>query len=174
MEDVWNGFDDYRESLEYDDDKQFVSRDFAVELWQNGFTVFMNDRSNELTSRKSDPKGFDLFLDENNNAFYAFNKDIVQQRLLDDTVTLLDGLNDAAIIEAGEHNKSIDTAENYAKDMFDDGDCAYRWNERITEWQNISASILSGNTEYIYAWLNDLPLELPHLEENRDVSITEA
>ena len=174
MEDVWNGFDDYRESLEYDDDKQFVSRDFAVELWQNGFTVFMNDRSNELTSRKSDPKGFDLFLDENNNAFYAFNKDIVQQRLLDDTVTLLDGLNDAAIIEAGEHNKSIDTAENYAKDMFDDGDCAYRWNEGITEWQNISASILSGNTEYIYAWLNDLPLELPHLEENRDVSITEA
>lgn len=174
MADVYNGFDDYRDSLEYDDGKQFVSRDFAVELWQNGFTIFMNERSNELTSRKNDPKGFDLFLDENNNNFYAFNKDIVQQRLLDDTVTLLDGLNDAAIIEAGENNKSIDTAENYAKDMFDDGGCAYRWNDGITEWQNISASILSGNTEYLYAWLNDLPLDLPYLEENRDVSITEA
>ncbi len=174
MEDVYNGFDDYRDSLEYDDGKQFVSRDFAVELWENGFTIFMNERSNELASRKNDPKGFDLFLDENNNNFYAFNKDIVQQRLLDDTVTLLDGLNDAAIIEAGENNKSIDTAENYAKDMFDDGGCAYRWNDGITEWQNISASILSGNTEYIYAWLNDLPLELPYFEENRNVSITEA
>ncbi len=174
MEDVWNGFDDYRDSLEYDDGKQYVSRDFAVELWQNGFTVFMNDRSNELTSRKNDPKNFDLFRDENNNAFYAFNKDIVQQRFLDDTVTLLDGLNDAAIIEAGENDKQIDAAENYAKDMFDDGDCAYRWNDGITEWQNISASIFSGNTEYLYAWLNDLPLELPNLEENRDVSITEA
>lgn len=174
MADVYNGFDDYRDSLEYDDGKQYVSRDFAVELWENGFTVFMNERSNELASRKNDPKGFDLFLDENSNNFYAFNKDIVQQRLLDDTVTLLDGLNDAAIIEAGENNKQIDTAENYARNMFDDGDCAYRWNEGITEWQNISASILSGNTEYLHAWLNDLPLELPYLEENRDVSITEA
>lgn len=174
MEDVWNGFDDYRDSLEYNDGKQYVSRDFAVELWQNGFTVFMNDRSNELTSRKNDPKNFDLFRDENNNAFYAFNKDIVQQRFLDDTVTLLDGLNDAAIIEAGENNKQIDAAEDYAKDMLDDGGCAYRWNDGITEWQNISASILSGNTEYLYAWLNDLPLELPTLEENRDVSIKTA
>ena len=170
MADVWNGFDDYRDSLEYDDEKQFVSRAFAVELWENGFTVFMNDRNNVLPPKSDDTNIFELFTDEKNNTFYAFNKDIVQQRLLDDTVTLLDNLNDFARIETNENEKQIDTVEDYANDMYNDGECAYEWRDGLSEWQNISASILSGNTEYLYAWLNDLP----SLEENQDVSITNA
>lgn len=170
MADVWNGFDDYRDSLEYDDEKQFVSRAFAVELWENGFAVFMNDRNNVLPPKSDDTNIFELFTDEKNNTFYAFNKDIVQQRLLDDTVTLLDNLNDFARIEANENEKQIDTVEDYANDMYNDGECAYEWRDGLSEWQNISASILSGNTEYLYAWLNDLS----SLEENQDVSITNA
>ena len=170
MADVYNGFDDYRDSLEYNDGKQFVSRDFAVELWENGFAVFMNDRNNVLPPKSDDTNIFELFTDEKNNTFYAFNKDIVQQRLLDDTVTLLDNLNDFARIEANENEKQIDTVEDYANDMYNDGECAYEWRDGLSEWQNISASILSGNTEYLYAWMNDLP----SLEENQDVSITNA
>lgn len=139
-------------------------------MWENGFAVFMNDRNNVLPPKSDDTNIFELFTDEKNNTFYAFNKDIVQQRLLDDTVTLLDNLNDFARIEANENEKQIDTVEDYANDMYNDGECAYEWRDGLSEWQNISASILSGNTEYLYAWLNDLS----SLEENQDVSITNA
>ena len=174
MADVYNGFDDYRDSLEYDDGKQYVSRDFAVELWENGFTVFMNDRNNVLPPKSDDTNIFELFTDEKNNTFYAFNKDIVQQRLLDDTVTLIDNINSAAQSEAIETEKEFDNIIDYANDVYANGDCTYEWSDGLSEWQNISASIRSGDTEYLYDWLRDIQLELPYLEENRDVSITEA
>lgn len=174
MADVYNGFDDYRDSLEYDDGKQYVSRDFAVELWENGFTVFMNDRNNVLPPKSDDTNIFELFTDEKNNTFYAFNKDIVQQRLLDDTVTLIDNINSAAQSEAIETEKEFDNIIDYANDVYANGDCTYEWSDGLSEWQNISASIRSGDTEYLYDWLRDIQLELPYLEENCDVSITEA
>lgn len=170
MEGVYNGFDDYYDTLDYDDEKQFVSRDFAIELWENGFTVFMNNRNNALPDYSDDLSIFELFTEEKNNTFYAFANDIAQQRFLDDTVTLIDKLNSAARYEALKTGEEISTVENYAKDMYEDGECAYKWRDGLTEWQHISASIRSGNTEYIYAWLNDLPA----LEENQDVSITNA
>ena len=170
MEGVYNGFDDYYDTLDYDDEKQFVSRDFAIELWENGFTVFMNNRNNALPDYSDDLSIFELFTEEKNNTFYAFANDIAQQRFLDDTVTLIDKLNSAARYEAFKTGEEISTVENYAKDMYEDGECAYKWRDGLTEWQHISASIRSGNTEYIYAWLNDLP----SLEENQDVSITNA
>ena len=174
MEGVYNGFDDYRYSLEYGDDKQFVSRDFAVELWENDFTVFMNDRNNALPNNSDDPNMFDLFTEEKNNTFYAFSNDIVQQRLLDDIVTLLDDLDSAARFEAVEQGKEVGNVADYARDMYEDGESAYNWRDGLTEWQHISASIRSGNTEYIYAWLRDLQFELPYLKDNRNVSISEA
>ena len=174
MEGVYNGFDDYRDSLIYADDKQFISRDFAVELWENGFTVFMNDRNNALSYKSDDSSLFELFTEEKNNAFYAFNNDIVQQRFLDDTVTLLDGLNDASMREASHTENAIDTIDDYAKEMSEDGECAYKWSDGLTEWQNISASIRSGNSEYIYSWLRDLRSVLPSLEENQGVSVETA
>ena len=146
------------------------NRDFAIELWENGFTVFMNNRNNALPDYSDDLSIFELFTEEKNNTFYAFANDIAQQRFLDDTVTLIDKLNSAARYEAFKTGEEISTVENYAKDMYEDGECAYKWRDGLTEWQHISASIRSGNTEYIYAWLNDLPA----LEENQDVSITNA
>lgn len=47
MADSGNGFNDYRDSIRFNDGKQSVSRDLAVELWENGFTVFMNDRNKQ-------------------------------------------------------------------------------------------------------------------------------
>ncbi|MBD5444051.1 MAG: hypothetical protein HDR29_00690, partial [Lachnospiraceae bacterium] len=173
MEDVYNGFDDYRERMDFDDGKQFISRDLAVEMWENGFTVFMNDRNNELPANDNE-NIFDLFTEEKNNTFYAFNNDIVQQRLLDDIVTLLDNLDSAARLEAEEQGKEVGNVEDYARDMYEDGECAYEWRDGLTEWQHISASIRSGNTEYIYVWLRDLQLELPYLKDNRNFSVTEA
>ncbi|MCH5199706.1 MAG: AAA family ATPase [Oscillospiraceae bacterium] len=168
MEDVWNGFDDYRDSLEFDDGKQHISNDMAVDMWGHGFPIYINERDTLMIDTSEN--AYELFRNDNNN-FYASDEYIAQERYLSNTVTGLDKLNDIAVSEASLAGKEIDTVADYAKDMYEDGEIAYKWSDGLTEWENLAASILSGDTEYIHRWIEDLPSALPALEDNSGFSI---
>lgn len=168
MEDVWNGFDDYRDSLEFDDGKQHISNDMAVDMWGHGFPIYINDRDTLMIDTPEN--AYELFRNDNND-FYAAYEYVAQERYLSNTVTGLDKLNDIAISEASLTGTTIDTIADYAKDMYEDGETAYKWSDGLTEWENLAASILSGDTEYIHRWIEDLLFALPNLEDNSGFSI---
>lgn len=146
-----------------------IDGDMAVSMCEHGFNVFENGSDKKISSLD------DFDFDDNNSVYYAPTFDVEQENALCYVVDGLDKLNDLARYEARE-TESILTGislEDYATELYEDGDCKYKWCDGKSEWQNIAESILSGDTEYIHAWLNDLSENLPYFEENQGVSIDE-
>lgn len=151
-------------------DKEFraIDGDMAVSMCEHGFNVF--DGSDKKISSLDD---FDF--ESDNDTYYAPAAEVEQEVTLCSVVDGLDKLNDLARYEARE-TESILTGislADYAAEQYEDGDCQYQWRDGKSEWENIAASILSGDTEYIHAWLNDFSDNLPYFEKNQGVSISE-
>lgn len=151
-------------------DKEFrvIDGDMAVSMCEHGFNVF--DVSNRKISSLDD---FDF--ESDNDTYYAPAAEIEQENALCSVVVGLDVLNALARNEARE-TESILTGislADYAVEQYENGDCKYQWHDGKSEWENIADSILSGDTEYIHAWLNDFPENLPYFEGNQGVSISE-
>lgn len=151
-------------------DKGFreIDSDMAVSMCEHGFDVFVNGSEKKIGSLDE----FDF--EGNDNVYYASAAEIEQEKALCSVVDGLDKLNDLAYHEARETESILTvTLADYATDLYENGDCKFEWSDGKSDWQNIAASIISGDTEYIHTWFDDLPENLPYFENNQGVSIAE-
>ncbi len=132
-----------------DDDFCAIDADTAVGMVEHGFSVYMDGTDRQITYEQ-------LFItfsvtDLEQHSFFAPRSEFEQNRELETLTDDIDRLNDEVLSK--DPTYSID---DYAKDLNNMGDSSYRWRDGRSEWENICDSILSGKTEYIPIWLNDI------------------
>ena len=132
-----------------DNDLRVIDTDTAVGMVEHGFSVYMDGTDNQVTYEQLFVK-FEV-TDLDRHILFANRSEFENNRELETLTDDIDRLNDE--VKAKDPVNSID---NYARDMKDMGDSSFQWRDGQSEWQNICDSILSGNTEYIHSWLNDI------------------
>lgn len=137
--------------LDNDDNLCVIDADTAVGMVEHGFSVYMDGTDRQITYEQI----FNMFdytdLELEQHSFFALRSEFEQNGELETLTDDIDRLNDEVLSKDSTY--SID---DYAKDLNNMGDSSYRWRDGRSEWQNICDSILSGNTEYIHLWLNDI------------------
>lgn len=147
----------YNKSLDYaipaekrnDNDFCAIDADTAVGMVEHGFSVYMDGTDRQITYEQLF-KTFN-YTDLEQHSLFALRSEFEQNAELETLTDDIDRLNDEVLSK-----DPVNSIESYAKDLKDMGDSFYKWRDGRSEWQNICDSILSGKTEYIHLWLNDI------------------
>lgn len=143
-----------------DNDFRMIDADTAVGMIDHGFSVYMDGTDSRITYEQY----FETFevTDLEQHILFAPRSEFEHNRELETLTDDIDRLNDEV-----RSADPVNTIDNYAKDLEYFEDTPVDWRDSKSEWENICDSILSGNTEYIHVWLNDISanFEVGQLEE---------
>ena len=128
-----------------DNDFRMIDDDTAVGMVEHGFSVYMDGTDCRITYEQL----IDAF--EGQHILFANCSEFEHNKELETLTDDFDRLNDEVKVK-----DPANTIDNYAKDLGYFEDTPVEWRDGKSEWENICDSILSGNTEYIHVWLNDI------------------
>lgn len=127
-------------------DKTVIDNDTAVGMAVAGFHVYM-DGASEPVSREIFANADFSF--DNPHTYAAPTFEVTQYGALEELCEKLDSLNDDIRADRGA------SLEDYAYELFQSEESAFVWRSEFSEWENIRAGILSGETKFLHDFLND-------------------
>lgn len=143
--------------------REEVEAFFAARMIEVGFHVFIGNTDKLLT--------YDMVLssDFESRIYTAPVAEVEQNRALETLCTRFDNFNDSvsSYIDSSDIEISL---KDYAKKMYDNKkECLFKWRDFHSDWENIRDSLLSGETDYLRHYLDDVsvyPKRAAHLLED--------
>lgn len=135
-----------------------IDGDTAAGMVDAGFHVYAID-ADTLVTKDVAFRDIDKPFSFEEHTFAAPRNELRQYREVENLCEKLDSLNDDIRADSGV------SLEDYADELFDNEESTFMWRSALSEWENIRAGILSGETKFLHDFLNDYAYGSELIEE---------